>query len=175
MKIPDWGCFILLKINHNVDMIRTMNWENEALLGKIFICLWITACCRYDKRVREGEVLAKETGTREAGLQARIDHLKVTDIYRFRTGLFCVPFLKRWRTALFVGPSVCTSVMKIHVAVTLPFLNSFFIKRLHYIAYDKMDTMMPNSLGQGHICWSFFLFCLLFLTKQPRATQVLKK
>jgi len=24
-----------------------------------------------------------------------------------------------------------------------------------YIAYDDTNTMMSNSLGQGHICWSF--------------------
>ena len=49
--------------------------------------------------------------------------------------------------------------------ITVPFLKYFFIKLSNYIAYGNMDTMMPNSLGQGHISWSvapFVIFCLLF-------------
>jgi hypothetical protein len=51
------------------------------------------------------------------------------------------------------------------LAITLPFLN---ISSLNFQVILNMNTvmMMPNSLGQGHICWSCapFLY-FFFLTK----------
>jgi len=53
------------------------------------------------------------------------------------------------------------------------FLSICFIKLSTYIA-DSTDTMMPNSLGQSHIYWSYVPFCLSYLyvilTKHPSAT-----
>jgi hypothetical protein len=35
----------------------------------------------------------------------------------------------------------------------------------NYFAYDNMLMMMPNSLGQGHIWWSYAPFCTWILTQ----------
>ena len=49
--------------------------------------------------------------------------------------------------------------VKLNVGYNFAISKYFFIKLLIYTAYDNMDTMMSNSLGQSHICWSFAPFC----------------
>jgi hypothetical protein len=39
------------------------------------------------------------------------------------------------------------------------------MKHSNYIAYDNM-LMMPNSLGQGHIWWSYAPFCTWILKRK---------
>jgi len=58
--------------------------------------------------------------------------------------------------------SVCLS-RKLQVGYNFAISKYFFIKLFNYIAYDTLNTIMPNCSGQGHICWNFAPFCEHFL------------
>jgi len=58
----------------------------------------------------------------------------------------------------FVRASVCPSENP-NLGYYFAISKYFFIKLSKDIAFDKTDTVIPNSLGQGYICWCFATFC----------------
>jgi hypothetical protein len=62
----------------------------------------------------------------------------------------------------------CTwiSTRKINVGYNFAISQYFFMKLPNYIAYDNTLMMMPNSLGQSHIWWSYAPFCTWIVTRK---------
>ncbi len=55
---------------------------------------------------------------------------------------------------------------KLNAGYNFAISKYFFMKLSNYIAYDNMLMMIPNSLGQGHIWWSYGIFCTGILTQK---------
>jgi hypothetical protein len=100
--------------------------------------------------------------------------LKTTSATGVKWSLLCRPFKeKAIRRDHFVCPSIRPS-QKLNIGYIFAISQYFFIKRSNYIAYENMLVMMPDSLGEDHIWWSYvpFCTCIFILTWHQRATEV---
>jgi len=69
----------------------------------------------------------------------------------------CYFLYRLWKKKLihrdrFVSASVCPS-QNSNLGYYFAISKYFFIKLSNDIAFDKTDTVIPNSLSQGYICW----------------------
>jgi len=85
---------------------------------------------------------------------------------------FCVTLLKKRR---YIGIAL-SSCLSIHPSIgpknlALAITSSFLVKLENYIADDIMDTMISNSLGQGHTCRSFAPFLLTSYCYSDKASK----